>query len=125
MANMHILTQDRGLYRIAAHIAIPVGNNSAGVSWRTALINSGLGGSTVLIDGDGTAGTISSAEKSSIASGALYEDVGILEVVHDSSTGGSQTTQQLATIVDAYFTARTTAVLASLQAQLTWFGQTR
>jgi hypothetical protein len=126
MSNMHVLTQHSGAFRIVAHIAIPVGNNTAGIAWRTALVASGLGGKTVLPDGDGTIGTISAAEKASIAAGSVYEDVTDLDVTHDQTAHGQALTgAQLAAIVDAWYAGHVTAVLASLQDQLVWFGQTR
>lgn len=75
MANMHILKKEGPEYTIAFHIDIPNTNNAAGLSFRTALLRSGIGGTTVLPAGDGTGGTISVAEKAQIDSGARFEVV--------------------------------------------------
>jgi hypothetical protein len=73
MADVHVMETSGGRTRLVLHVSIPAANNAAGVAYRTAVVNSKLGGTTSLPDGDGTAGTISAAEKASIASGALYE----------------------------------------------------
>ncbi len=62
-------------WRVVMHFPVPAGNNTAGVSWRDALVASGIGGTTILPDGDGTGGTISTADKVKIVSGALLEHV--------------------------------------------------
>lgn len=119
MANWHALTGtgDGNSYSVAYHIPIPAtGNNRAGLQWRTVLINSGLGGTTILKDGDGTGGTISAAEKSSIQSGAIYE------YVEAFPTNPGQTAGQLQAAVDARFTALSSSVLADIQGRLTYFG---
>ena len=72
MADLHILSQDGREFTAAYHLAIPASNNSAGVSWRTVVLRTG-GGTTTLPDGDGTEGTIAAAEKALIESGALVE----------------------------------------------------
>lgn len=119
MANWHALTGDvaGNAFQVVFHIAVPnTGNNRAGIQWRTALVNSKLGGTTILPDGDGTGGTISAAEKSSVQSGAIYEYV--LEI----ATNPGETAVQLRARVDTLHTALSTSVLAALQARLTYFG---
>jgi len=121
MANWHALTgqRDGNAFRIVFHVAIPgTGNNRAGVQWRTALINSGIGGTTVLPDGDGTGGTISVTEKTSITTGALFE------VVEDFATNPPETGAALKARIDTYFTALSSRVTADLQLRLTYFGFT-
>lgn len=121
MANWHALTgtPDGNAFTIVFHIPIPgAGNNRAGVQWRTALINSGLGGKTTLPDGDGSGGTISAAEKASIGSGAIFEHV------EQFATNPPEAAATLQARIDARFTALTAAIQASLQAQLTYFGYT-
>jgi len=86
---MHILTKNGPEYTIAFHIPVPNTNNLAGVSYRTALVRSGIGGVTSLPDGDGTGGTISAAEKTAImTTGSVFE---VVEVVRfDSDEDGTQ-----------------------------------
>lgn len=119
MANLHVLTKTENDVTVAAHIAIPATSNTAGVSWRTALINSGLGGATVLKDGDGTGGTISAAEKTQLATGALYE---VVDQIHVSIPSG-------AAAINAYLDSRYSEIsaraLAFLQDRLNYFGYSR
>ena len=89
------------------------------MQWRTALANSGLGGTTVLRTGDGTGGTISAAELASVQSGAL------LEVVEEVPTHPGETAGQYQARLDARFAALTARVQAELQGRLTYFGHVR
>lgn len=76
MANVHILDVQRGVYaRIVYHIPTPAGNNNSGVAWKDVVVRAGLNTLSVLKDGDGVGGTISAAEKASIAAGDLVEMV--------------------------------------------------
>lgn len=118
MAEFHALAANNEVLRYALHVPIPNANNSAGLNWRTALLRSGAGGTTVLPDGDGTGGTISAAEKASIQSGAIYEHQGevALELVPPAG--------QLA-FLDALIAAETARVQAAIQSRLKWFGFVR
>jgi hypothetical protein len=121
VANWHVLTgsADGNSFTLVYHVPVPgTGTNRAGVQWRPALLNSGLGGKTVLPDGDGTGGTVSAAEKASIAAGALFE------VVEALATNPGETAAALQARVDAYFAALTSRVQAELQARLAYFGYT-
>lgn len=74
MAAIHILAGDGGhRYTAVVHAVTPAGNNVAGVSWATALVNSGLN-TTVMATGTG-AGQITSAEAAQIAAGTVFEVV--------------------------------------------------
>lgn len=119
MANIHALTVDGGQLTLVYHLAVPAGSNAAGVAWSAALVASGLGGATMLPDGDGTGGTISAAEKASLAAGTLYEDTDTLNL------DGATTPAQRAAYVDARYTAATTRVQSELQRRLRYFGMTR
>ena len=122
MADYHVLTgsPDGNSYQVCFHLPVPgAGNNRAGVQWRTALINSALGGQTVLLDGDGTGGTISAAEKAEIESGAVFE------VSEAFDTHPGETALQLRDRIDARHAALATAVSAQLQGRLSYFGFTR
>ena len=101
MANWHALTGDvnGNSYSIAYHVPIPSANNRSGINYRTALINSGLGGKTSLPDGDGTGGTISATEKTSITTGTL------IEVVEPFATNPGETITQLVVRLNARYTA--------------------
>lgn len=120
MANWHALTgtPDGNSFRVVFHITIPSATNRANINYRTALVSSGLGGMTVLPDGDGTGGTISAAEKASIQAGSLYE------WVEDFATNPGETAAALQTRADARWTALTTQLQADLAKRLTYFGYT-
>ena len=76
MADITVLERDtHNRWRVVMHFPVPPGSNAAGVPWRAALVLSGIGGSTILPNGDGTGGTISAADKALIESGALLEHV--------------------------------------------------
>lgn len=117
MANWHVLEKTGNGYRMAYHIAIPAANNAAGFSYRTALINSGIGGTTILKDGDGTLGTIDATEKSNIASGSLLE-----QVVTVTPPGGL-TGPQTITYINQDYTANSAVILADLQNRLSQYGR--
>jgi hypothetical protein len=120
MANWHALTGslDGNSFRIVFHIAIPSANNRAGVNYRTALINSGLGGRTVLPDGDGAGGTISASEKASIVAGAIYE------YTEEFATNPGETAGALQARIDARYTALVALLQDQLAKRLTYFGYT-
>lgn len=119
MADMHILTGDAPKWTIAMHFDVPTGNNSVGVSWVNALVNSGVGGNTSLPDGDGTGGTISAAEKTAIEAGTVYEHVASFPI-------GShvQTLSQLRAAVRKFYAIEEAGVVARLQKTLRYFGAT-
>lgn len=114
MADWHILTRGPAGYRAIFHIPIPATTNPVGVSYRTALVRSGIGGSTVLPDGDGTGGTISAAEKTAIASGALLE--------HEMLVDVPDTAERVAFMTDLFNETRR-ELLERLQAQLAQYGR--
>ena len=117
MANIHVLNSQGVDYRVAIHIAIPNANNSAGFNWRTMLLRSGLGGTTILTDGDGTGGTISASEKALIVSGALYEMITTIRV----DSAGANVNAYL----DAEYTRISNETLLRLQDMLKYYGYTR
>lgn len=115
--NWHAMTGDEqgNAFTIIFHIPIPAVNNRVGVSYRTALVNSGIGGRTAMVEGVAP-GHITTAEKSQIEAGELYEHV---EVVHSSP---GETPAQIATKIDTRFGELTAAIQTRLQNQLTYFG---
>ena len=114
MANIHILTIDGSEVATVMHFAVPATNNASGVPWRT--IAARVFGTTNLPDGDGTAGTISAAEKTSITSGALVEQANIIKIGSNNPTG---------TQLDAAFTAAQNAFQADFQTRYQRYGATR
>lgn len=74
MAQIHILNgQGNGVYTAVVHAPVPVGNNTAGVTWKAALASSGLNQTSMTV-GNGP-GQISSAEASQVAAGDVIEAV--------------------------------------------------
>lgn len=117
MADIHVLAGD-GLYRwaIVFHFAVPNINNSVSVNYRTALINSGLGGTSVMTEGSG-AGQITTAELAQVVSGELYE--------HGEpflAESGSTNNAEMLAAAQAMYASRETPVLATLQKRLRYYG---
>lgn len=119
MAAIHVLTGDGGKWSVAMHIAIPNENNVSDVGYRTALIASGIGGTTQLADGDGNDGTISGAEKALIETGEVYEHVGSFPV-----ESGGTTTAQLRASLRKFYGREKVSVIKRLQAKLRFYGHT-
>lgn len=114
MANVHVLTIDGNEVSVVMHFAVPSANNAAGVNWRT--IAARVFGATTLPDGDGTAGTISAAEKTSVQSGALVEQAQVFKIGTSSPTGAQ---------IDAAFSSAQTAWVADFQNRYARYGTTR
>lgn len=73
MSRLHILAGSGvNSFQCALHETVPAGNNAAGVPWSTALVNSGVGGRSIMAVGSG-AGQITQAEMDQIIAGTLYE----------------------------------------------------
>ncbi len=120
MTRLHVLAGDiGGRYRCVLHEPVSAGNNAVGVAWRTALIRSKLGGTTILPDGDGNGGTISAAEKTQIVNGE------IIEIILDFQDDPAWNTTQRNAALDNEITKHSAEVLIRLQAQLRFFGYTR
>ena len=119
MADIHVLETHGGLVSVVLHIPVPDANNTVGVAWKTALLNSGMGGNTSLPDGDGTNGTISAPEKTLIESGELYEH----RVTNPLDSGG-KTTEQRRVTLRAMCVAERLAVIKRIQKRLEYFGHT-
>lgn len=100
---------------VAFHISIPVGNNRAGVAYRTALVKSGLGGRTVMTVGT-LAGEILATEKAQIDAGEVYEHV------MDVGSNPGETAAALQSRIDALHASLTISVRAELQRALTYWG---
>lgn len=119
MAKAHVLDSAGAETRVAFHIAVPAGNNSAGIAWSAAVKNSGVGSTTVLEDGNGQGGTIGATEKAEVTNGTVFE-----KVVSTSIPAGMNAAQANA-FLDALHADLVTEVQADLQARLAYFGYTR
>lgn len=120
MANIHILTTGGRVINALAHIAVPNTNNAAGMNYRAAIVASKIGGTTQLPDGDGTDGTISAAEKTSIQSGALVEVPLSIQRAALPATAPERNA-----FLDALHAAETTKAQAEWQERLRYYGATR
>ena len=70
MSDIHILTGDeKGNYTAVVHFAVPLGNNSAGIPWKDALVSDGRN-TSVMIEP-----AITPEELSSIIAGDVLESV--------------------------------------------------
>jgi hypothetical protein len=120
MANWHarLGDGDGNSFEIIYHVPIPNTNNRVGVNYRSALVNSGLGGTTRMTEGV-SAGQISTAEKLSVTTGALYEFVEVL------NTNPGETAADLQARIDARFAAITVQVQSALSKRLTYWGHDR
>lgn len=116
MADLHVLAGD-GLYRwpLVMHFPVPDQDNEVGVNYRVALVNSGLGG-TSMAEGTGP-GQITTAEKTAIEAGEVYEH----SIQFLAESGASTLPELLAAAQEAY--AREKArVTAELQKRLRYYG---
>ena len=120
MSDMHVMGGgvDGELWDVVMHFPIVSANNSVGVNWRTAVINSGIGGITSLVEGTGD-GEITTAEKTQIEAGEIYEHRASLR----AESGGTSTANLRATLQE-FYAAEKTRVLNALQVQLRYFGHT-
>ena len=119
MANVHALDTQGGQTRLVFHIAVPAGNNSVGTAWSAVLVNSGTGGTTRLPDGTGSGGTISSAEKTAIQAGTVYEVEDRVVVPPGMNAA------QANAFLDALHAAKVIEVQGHVTARLNLFGYTR
>lgn len=105
-------------FNILFHIPIPNVNNDAGITYRTALVGSGLGGLTRMETGVG-AGKITAAEATQIANGEIYEHEEFMTTYPGEAATG------LRNRVDARYTQLANAsgdFLKELQNQLRFYG---
>ena len=115
MADIHVLTaRSRGQVDVVLHVPIPVGTNSVGTNWRTALVNSDTGGNTSLTIGEGP-GQITQAEADLIASGAIFEHRTTFPLDASTPSGHRAALRE-------FYAKTKTDKLASLQKQLQYFG---
>lgn len=116
MSKMHILTADTtGNYRVVIHTPTPSGNNSVGISWKIAGLNSSLIGTTIMTEGIG-AGQITTAERNQIISGDILEIVTSIP-----AESGGTTVQSINQMVDQIINQ----TLSDLAKRLKYFGYTQ
>ena len=120
MSDYHVLTgrQDGNGYQVVFHIPIPNVNNRVGVSYRTALVNSGMGGSSVMETGTGP-GQIDAAELAQVVAGEIYEHS------EEFATNPGETAGQIQTRIDARYTQLVTEMQSQVQSRLSYYGHTR
>ena len=128
MADMHVLSGDGSNYRVVMHFAVPGGSNAVGVTWVAALLASlttidDLGNTvlppTVLLDGDGTGGTITAAEKALIEAGTLHEHSRTFRI----ESGGTSNAELRAALWE-FYSQEKTRLTGNLQVNLKYFGHT-
>lgn len=119
MADIHVLAGD-GLrhWTLAFHFAVPDQNNNINVSYRTALINSGIGGTSQMTEGPGP-GQVTAAELALIEAGELYE----FSLSFLAESGATNNAELLAAIRDQYAKCEI-PVLDRLRKQLRYYGFT-
>lgn len=113
----HARTSDRqgNAVTIVYHIPIPTVNNRASLSYRAALVGSGIGGTTSMTPGTAQ-GQITASELAQIQSGELYE------YVEEFYTSPGEAATALRNRVDARYTELLGIVPARLLLQLTYWG---
>lgn len=117
MARLHILqASGYNVYTVVVHAPTPAGNNLAGVSWATALQNSGLAGTQLTI-GNGP-GQISQSEANQIASGT------IIEAAFQWGDDPGWTNQQRLDDLNVRATQAVNEVIAEFRQRLKFFGHT-
>lgn len=117
MSAIHILNGSGDTYTVVVHIAVPGGNNAAGVLWSDAVKNSGRN-QTVMVTGTG-AGQITSAEAASVVAGT------VLEGVFQWQDNPALTPAQRQAAVSAYATQLSNEMIARYSVELKYFGYVR
>lgn len=116
MSRMHILRQTaHNTYEVVVHATTPAGSNSAGVSWATAIANSGPP-ATVMTVGNGP-GQISNNEATQVANGS------VIEVGYIWGDDPAWTEQQRVADLELRAQQAVDEAIANLQARLRWFGR--
>lgn len=118
MSDIHVLGGDGlGKWTVVLHFPVAVGNNNAAVSYRTALVNSGRGGTTALTEGTGP-GEISTAELGDIQAGEVYE-----HSVSFLAESGATDDAEMWSEVQALFAREQTPTLDWLKKRLRYYGK--
>lgn len=120
MASVHILSQSSdNEFQCVIHFPAPSGSNSAGLSWKSVLLASGLAGSTRLVEGTGP-GQITAAEKAQVLAGDVIEFETVLRI----ESGGS-TSLQIGVTIDALVANALADHARKVMSQLRRYGATR
>lgn len=117
MADIHILEIAGDKVRMAFHFPIADVNNDAAVSLRTALVNSGLGGTTALTEGTGP-GQIATAEKTQIQAGEVFEEIVSLVIEQDGAASDAARLQ----IAKDHFLERQSELTSEIPRKLRYYG---
>lgn len=118
MSKIHVLEgQVNGKYHFVIHTPTPAGNNSVGVSWVTAGLNSGFTGKTSLTIGTG-AGQISAAENTTVLNGTVIEIPANIDAESNGSPPSQATLNQIVDEIISNY-------LGILAIQLKYFGYTQ
>lgn len=118
MSKIHVLEGGiNGIYQAVVHVATPVGNNEASVSWADAIKNSGRA-QTVMTVGNGS-GQITSNEANQVNNGAIIE--GVFSWQDDPSWTVAQRIADL----DVRAQQMADDLLRRYEAELRYFGFTR
>jgi hypothetical protein len=121
MAHIHVLDNAGGdNFNALVHIAVPAGNNSVGVSWKTCWLAS-LGAAapaSKLLVGNGP-GQISQAESNQISGGDLME----FDFQFTDDPNSTQATRDAN--IDAVALSVQTQRLADLRSRFKFYGYTR
>jgi len=114
MSDVHALVgSDADNWTLVFHYPVADVNNSAGVSFRTALVNSGLN-TTVMTVGTG-AGQISTAEKTQLDNGEIFEHV--IQFPVESTTSSTDA-------VEEAYNLNQVGVVTEMTRKLKYFGLT-
>lgn len=114
MSRLHILAGGQCLL----HEPVPAGNNAVGVAWRTALVNSGMGGTTSMATGAGP-GQITAAELAQVQAGEVLEIAFRVEIPANASAA------QRNAIMDGEIAKASSEAQSRIAQALRFFGATR
>ena len=118
MSNIHVLTgPGDNTYLAIIHVAVTTGNNLVGTPYRTAVVNAGLN-TTIMVEGAGL-GQITTAERNTLISGALYE------VSFFFGNNPTWTTTQRQNAFNAEVSQRSSAAQVFITNALAYFGYTQ
>jgi hypothetical protein len=120
VAKIHVLegtSPEPGTYRVIVHAPTSAGNNAAGISWATAIKNSGRAFTRMTV-GVG-AGQITSAEQAEVLNGTVME--GEFQVGDEAGFSGAQRNAYLDAMADRFITE----LQAKWGLELRYFGATR
>jgi len=119
MSDIHVLDADgSGHVRVAFHFPVPDASNSVGVNYRVAVVNSGIGGTTAMTEGD-EPGQIATAEKTQIEAGEVFEELFSPLLANYGDTIAEKRSALLAD-----YAARKSHLVTRLAARLAYFGYT-